>query len=234
MAQSIFEKINVLISANLHGLVDKALEQNSLKVMDEYIRRAENNLDELETQIVAVGGSVRTMKRKYEETSAAAEKLDRDVDTMLTQGKTDIAARMQGDLNAKQQQAQTYYEQWQSQESEYKKMLDAKLKLEGKLNATRQERDHLAELLKLAEAKRITTKTIKSLKDIQGVGDDDIRRIGEAIRARLDREDAQLEVSSMRLQEQVDEAVETSQIDAQLEERRRRLGLSGSAPGASS
>lgn len=232
MAQNIFEKINILISANLHSMVDKALESNSLKVMDEYVRRAENNLDELETQIVTVGGSVRTLKRKYEETSSAAEKLDRDIDTMLTQNKTDLAARMQSDLNAKQQQAQTYYEQWQGQESEYKKMLDAKLKLEGKLNATRDERNHLAELLKLAEAKRMTTKTIKSLKDIQGAGDDDIRRIGDAIRARLDREDAQLEVSSIRLQEQVDDAVESTQVDVQLEERRRRLGLGG-AGGAS-
>jgi phage shock protein A len=234
MAQNIFEKINILVSANLHAMVDKALETNSLKVMDEYIRRAENNLDELETQIVTVGGSVRTLKRKYEETSSAAEKLDRDIDTMLTQAKTDLAARMQSDLNAKQQQAQTYYEQWQGQESEYKKMLDAKLKLEGKMNATRDERHHLAELLKLAEAKRVTTKTIKSLKDIQGVGDEDIRRIGDAIRARLDREDAQLEVSSARLQEQVDDAIETSQVDAQLEERRRRLGLGANSGPASS
>jgi len=236
VGESIFEKINILISANLHSMVDKALEANSIKVMDEYIRRAENNLDELETQIVTIGGSVRTMKRKYDETSAAAEKIDRDIDTMLTSGKNDLAARMQSDLNAKQQQAQMYYEQWQGQESEYKKMLDAKMKLESKLSTTRQERDHLQELLKVAEAKKLTTKTIKSLKDLQGVGDDDVRRIGDAIRARLDREDAELEMASSRLQDQVDQTLEGAQIDSQLEERRKRLGLSasggGSAPAA--
>ena len=42
---SILQKINTLISANVHALVDSALEANSVKVMDEYIRQAERNLD---------------------------------------------------------------------------------------------------------------------------------------------------------------------------------------------
>ncbi len=239
MAQGILEKINILISANLHAMVDRALESNSVKVMDEYIRRADRDLDTLETQIVTVGGSVRTLKRKYEEMSAAAEKLDRNIDTLLTAGRTDQAARVQAELNTKQQQAQEYYQQWQSQEQEYKRMLDAKLKLEARLNTVRQEREHLQELMKLAEAKRATTRTIKSLNDIQGVGDADIRRIGDMIRERLDREDAEMEVASMRLQDMVEETVEQSLVDQQLEERRRRLGLasggeSGSADTSSS
>lgn len=227
MAQGILEKINILISANLHGLVDRALESNSVSVMDEYIRRAERDLDTLETQIVTIGGSVRTLKRKHEETAAAAEKLDRDIDTLLTRGKAEQAAAAQAKLNSQQQLAQEYYEQWQGQDNEYKKMLDAKLKLEARLSTVRQEREHLQELMKLAEAKAMTTKAIKSLGDIQGVGDQDIRRIGDAIRARLDREDAQLEVSSSRLQDQIDDTIEQSQVDAQLEERRKRLGLGG-------
>lgn len=233
MAQNILEKINIWISASLHSMVDKALESNSVAVMDEYIRRADRDLDQLETQIVTVGGSVRTLKRKYEEMAAAAEKLDRNIDTLLTGGKSDQAARAQAELNLKQQQAQEYYQQWQLQEQEYKKMLDAKLKLEARLQTVRQERQHLTELLKLAEAKKLTTKTIKSLNDIQGIGDQDIQRIGEMIRSRLDREDAQLEMAASRLQDTVDDTVESSLVDQQLEERRKRLGLGGGGESAS-
>ena len=64
MAQGILEKINILISANLHAMVDRALESNSVKVMDEYIRRANRDLDTLETQIVTVGGRSSVSMRK--------------------------------------------------------------------------------------------------------------------------------------------------------------------------
>jgi phage shock protein A len=112
-------------------------------------------------------------------------------------------------------------------------MLDAKLKLEAKLTTTKQEREHLQALLELAEAKSATTKTIRSLNDIDGIGDADIKRLGDSIRARLDREDAELEMSSSRLQGQMDEVLEKGTIDNQLEERKKRLGLTSSGGGAS-
>src|SRR5260370_15427705 len=106
-------------------MVDSALQANSVKVMDEYVRQAERNLENLEDATVTVGGSVKTLKRKYEEISAAAEKLDRDIDTLLTNGKSDLAAAAQAELNSKQQLAQGYYEQWQQQQAQDQKILDA-------------------------------------------------------------------------------------------------------------
>jgi len=225
MAQSFLEKVNTLISANMHGMVDRALEANSVKVMDEYIRQAERNLDDLEDSAATVGGTVKTLKRKYEEFAAAAEKLDRDIDTLLVKGKNELAGAAQADLNTKQQLAQEYYEQWQSQEQQYRKMMDMRLKLEAKLTTIRQEREQVKALLELAEAKRVTTKTIKSLDDLAGVGDEDVSRVVDGIRARLDREDARLDMATGRLSDQIEEAVGYSEVDAQLEERRKRLNL---------
>ena len=224
---SLLQKINTLLSANIHGLVDSALERNSVKVMDEYIRQAERNLDALEDAAATVGGTVKTLKRKYEEFAAAAEKLDRDIDTLLVRGKTDLASAAQAELNQKQQLAQEYYEQWQGQETEYRRMLDAKLKLEAKLTTIRQEREHLKALMELVEAKEMTTRTIKSLDDLAGVGDEDVRRLGDQIRSRLDREEARLEMASTNVKDQIDEAIGISEIEIQLEERRQRLGLGG-------
>lgn len=222
---SLLDKVQTLISANMHALVDKALENNSLKVMDEYIRQAERNLDALEDSAATVGGSVKTLKRKYDEYSAQAEKLDRDIDTLLVKNKSDLAMAAQADLNSKKQLAQEYYDQWQYQEAEYKKLMDAKLKLEARLQTSKQEREHIKSLLELAAAKKITVKTIRSLDDITGAGDEDVRRIGSQIRERLDRIDAEAEMVSSRLQNQVDEAIGSAELEHQLEERRSRLGL---------
>lgn len=225
MAQSLFQKINTLISANMHGMIDRALEANSVKVMDEYIRQAERNLDSLEDSTATVGGTVRTLKRKYEEFAAAAEKLDRDIDTLLLKDKAELAAAAQADLNTKQQLAQDYYEQWQTQEEQYRRMMDMRLRLEAKLTTIRQEREQVKALLELAEAKRVATTAIKSLDDLAGVGDEDVTRVVDSIRSRLDREDARLEMATGRLADQIDEAVGYSEIELQLEERRKRLNL---------
>jgi phage shock protein A len=224
---SLLQKINTLISANMHALVDSALESNSVKVMDEYIRQAERNLDALEDAAATVGGTVKTLRRKYEEFAAAAEKLDRDIDTLLVRGKADLATAAQAELNQKQQLSQEYYEQWQTQESEYRRMLDAKLKLEAKLTTIRQEREHLKALMELIEAKEMTTRAVKSLDDLAGMGDEDVSRLGDQIRSRLDREEARLEMASTSVHDQIDEAIGMTEIELQLDERRQRLGLGG-------
>ncbi len=233
MAPSLFEKINTLISANLHAIVDRALESNSVQVMDEYIRQVESNLEDLEESAATVGGTVKTLKRKYEEFAAAAEKLDRDIDTLIVKGKDDLAAAAQAELNTKQQLSQEYYQQWQDQETQYNKMLDMRLKLESRLTSIKQEREHLRALIELAEAKKVTTKTIKSLDDLSNVGDAEISSLTDRIRNSLDREDARLEMATKNLSDAVDEAVRGSEVERQLDERKRRL-LSGSGGGQQS
>lgn len=229
MPPSLFEKINTLISANLHGIVDRAIESNSVQVMDEYVRQVERNLDALEDSAATVGGTVKTLKRKYEEFASAAEKLDRDIDTLIVKGKDDLAAAAQAELNTKQQLAQEYYEQWQDQEQQYQKMLQMRLKLEAKLTTVKQEREHLRSLIELAEAKKATIKTVKSLDQLANTGDEQINSLASRIRANLDREDARLEVATANISDQVDEAIRGSEVERQLEERRRRLGVGGTA-----
>ncbi len=229
MPPSLFEKINTLISANLHGIVDRALETNSVQVMDEYIRQVERNLDALEDSAATVGGTVKTLKRKYEEFAAAAEKLDRDIDTLIVKGKDDLAGAAQAELNTKQQLAQEYYEQWQGQEQQYQKMLEMRLKLEAKLTTIKQEREHLRSLIELAEAKKVTLKTVKSLDQLANTGDEQITSLASRIKANIDREDARLEVATANIADQVDEAIRSTEVDRQLEERRRRLGVGGSS-----
>ncbi len=235
MAPSLFEKINTLISANLHGIVDRALQSNSVQVMDEYIRQVEGNLGDLEESTATVGGTVKTLKRKYEEFAATAEKLDRDIDTLIVKGKDDLAAAAQAELNTKQQLSQEYYTQWQEQDAQYQKMLDMRLKLESRLTAIKQEREHLRALIELAEAKKVTTKTVKSLDALSNVGDAEISSLSDQIRQRLDQEDARLDMATRNLSDEIDSAVRGSEVERQLDERKRRLlGGAGGDGGASS
>jgi phage shock protein A len=223
---SLLDKINTLIAANLHAMVDKALQQNSVAVMDEYIRQAEDNLDKLEDATATVGGEVKTLKRKSEDYAAQAVKLDHDIDALLQQGREDLATAAQSKYNTTQRMADQYKEQYERQQAEYQTLLEAKLKLEAKLTTTKQEREEMLALLELAKSKELTVKTMKSIDDVMGSGDADIARVGESIRARLDKASAKSEMMSSRLDDQIDEALGKSELDTQLADRKKRLGLS--------
>ncbi|RME50520.1 MAG: hypothetical protein D6796_02795 [Caldilineae bacterium] len=222
---SLFSKVQTLISANLHALVDKALKANSVAVLDEYIRQAEDNLDDLEDALITVRGQVKTLKRKWEIFQSEAEQLDADIDRLLRAGKDDLAMAAQSKYNSKADMAEQYRQQYEKQKAEADKLADAKLKLEAKLTTIKQEREHLLALLELAKSKEIAAKTIRSLDDLQGIGDSDIARVGESIRARLDRADAAMESYADRLDVKMDEVLDKARLDDQLAERRRRLGL---------
>lgn len=227
---SLLEKTQTLISANLHEMVDRALEANSVAVMKQYIRDAEDNLDALEDAAATVGGEVKTLERKYKEYKKKGDQLDRNIDALIMQDKTDLARAAQAELNTARRLQEQYHEQWVRQEREYEALLNARLKLQAKLATIRQEQKELEALLELAKSKEATVKAIKSLDDLEGVGDSDIARLGESIRGRLDKASAYSEMYARRLDNQMDDALGKAEIDIQLEERKRRLGLAESSP----
>ena len=223
---SLLEKVSTLISANLHAMVDSALKANSLAVFDEYIRQAENNLDALEDAAATVGGNVKTLARKVEQYQADATKQDADIDALLRQGKEDLATAVQAKLNTTSKLLAQYKADYEKTQAEYQKLMDSKLKLEAKLTTIKQEREQMHELLDLAKAKERTVGAIRSLKDLEGVGDADIARITEGIRSRLDQAEARAEIETSRLEDQVDATLGKAELDMQLAERKKRLGLS--------
>jgi phage shock protein A len=228
---TILEKTGTLISANLHSMLDKALKANSLAVLDEYIRQAQDNLEDLEDAAATVGGQVKTLKRKTDEFEKKAQDMDRQIDTLLHRGKNDLAIAAQRKMNNVQDMAQEYGEQHERQQGEYKQLLDARLKLEAKLTEIRQEREQLQALLELAKAKEVTTKTLRSLDDLAGIGDADISRIADGIRGRLDKASAQTEIRASRLDDQMDQLLQVDEIQVQLEARKRRLGIGRASDG---
>lgn len=222
---SLLEKVGILIKANLHAMVDSALRQNSVAVIDQYIRQIEDNLEDLEDAVATVGGQVKTIKRRLEEYKAKAAELDKNIDLFLQEGKDTLAVAAQSKLNSTSRAATAYQEQFNNLTAEHQKLMDAKLKLEAKLTTTKQEREELQALLDLARSKEISVRAIRSLDDLVGAGDTDVARLAEGLRSRLDRATAEMEMVAGRLDKQMDEVLERHEIEFQLTERRERLGL---------
>lgn len=222
---SLLEKVSTLISANLHYMVDQALKTNSVAVIDQYVRQVESNLEDLEEAASAVGGEVKSIKRRLDDHEQKIAEMDRAVDAFLMEGNETAAVAVQSRYNSTKRLVETYTEQLVRQETEFKKLLDAKVKLEARLQTMKQEREELQALLDLAKSKEVTVKAMKSLDDLMGSGDADIKRIANSIYERLDRASTASEMRAASLDEQMDQVLERSTLDAQLVERKKRLGL---------
>lgn len=223
---SLLDKVGTLIQANLHALVDSALQSNSLAVIDQYIRDVGDNLDKLTDSTAVVGGQVKTLQRKRDEIAKQMQDIDRNIDLFLTQNKEELARAAQAQYNAQKTSLEAYNTQLSSQEKEYEALKNARLKLQAKLTTIRQQRDQTAMMMELLKAKQITNKAIKSLDDLAGTGDTDVARIAQGIQSKLDSESARAEIAATNLDQQMDDTLGRGELDAQLEERKRRLGVS--------
>jgi phage shock protein A len=223
---SLLDKVSTLISANLHYMIDQALQNNSPAVIDQYIRQVEANLADLEDAAAAVGGEVKGIQRRLTDQQQKMEEMDRAIDAFLVEGNESAAVAVQSRYNSAKRLVEAYQEQVTRQNDEFNNLLSAKVKLEARLATMKAEREELTALLELAKSKETTVRAIKSLKDLTGSGDADIARIANSIRTRLDKASTASEMQSASLDAQMDEVLEKTELDTQLAERKRKLGLS--------
>jgi len=222
---SLVQKFRTLISANLHFLVDKALQSQSLAVLDEYIRKMTSQMRELYRAIETVAGNIKTVQRRYHELGEKADELNAAVDAFLLKNQRTQALAAQSRLNAIREMMDTYRREWQRLNDGYKTLDDVYVKLEARFLMVKQEREELGHLLQLAKSREMLSRTIRSLDDLTGQGDADVARVAEGIRQRLDEAEAHNEVLLHSLDQQMEDALSSVEIEAQLEERRQRLGI---------
>jgi phage shock protein A len=222
---NLLEKVATLISANLHALVDQALSNNSLAVIDQYIRQVEDHLEDLEDAAATVGGEAKSITRRLEDLSVKSDELDKAIDAFLLEGNEAAAVASQSRLNSTARLVETFKEQLARQEVEYQKLLDAKIKLEARLATMKTERTELQALLELAKSKETVVKAMKSLDDLMGAGDSDISGLAEGIRKRLDKATVATELRTATLDEQIDSILDKEKLDGQLAERKKRLKI---------
>ena len=222
---SLFKKLRTLFFANLHDIADKAIEKNSLAVYDQYIRQAEGEIAEFKATIAPMFAQVKSSGRRRSALADQAAKYDLLVDRYLKQRKKTEALVTQRKFVSTMNLIKSYDKSLERQITSAESLKDILLKLEGRLDIAKQEREELAFLLEMAKAKEISTKAMKSLDSLMGQGDEELATAAESIRSRLDHADAAWEVQTESLDSQLDGAMDNIELEADLAERMERLNL---------
>lgn len=222
---SLLKKLQTLIKANLHEAADKALQKSDLAVFDDYIRRAEREFEQFRHTIAPMFAQIKNSRRRREALANQAAKLDLTVDEFLKRGKRTQAMVTQKQFTSVMKMIDTYDSSLERQVAAAEKLDDIRIKLEGRLAIAKQEREELGFLLQLAKSKEMSTKAMRSLDSLVGYGDSEVSQAAENIRRRLDHADAAWEVETSNLDNQLDDAMQSLEVEAELAKRMERLGL---------
>ena len=222
---SLFQKLRVLFKATLHEAADKALAKSDLAIYDDFIRQAEREVEQFKETIAPMFAQVKQSSRRREALAEKAAKLDLQVDMYLKSGKKTEAMVTQKKLNSTMELIRTYDASLEKQVAALEQLDDVRIKLEGRLDIARQEREELRFLLQLAKSKEVSTKAMKSLDSLMGQGDSEVAEAAENIRRRLDHADAAWEVQTSSLDRQLDTAMHDLAVEAELAARMEKLGL---------
>lgn len=222
---SLLKKLSALIQGSLHELVDKAMREKSLAVIDVYIRDAGEGLNELNDAIGTLEANLTGFTRERDRLSARAADLDKAVDSFLLKNDTSKAQAAGSELMHVKELIAMQEKIIAQTTTDLVEQRRGKDILQSKITAMRYEREKLAALLEMAKAKEANLRAREKAADVLGDGDIDMDNLAKSIYARLDKADAMLKESENTLESSIDEAINTDKVNADLEERRRKLGL---------
>lgn len=222
---SLLSKLKTLVRANLHEAADKALQKSDLAVYDEYIRQAEAEFGQFEKTIAPMFAQIKASRRRREALANKAAELDLTVDEFLKRGKSTQAMVTQKQFSSVMEMIRTYDASLERQVAAAEQLDGIRVKLEGRLAIAKQEREELGFLLQLAKSKEMSAKAMRSLDSLVGQGDNEVAQAAENIRRRLDHADAAWEVQTSSLDNQLDDAMRSLEVESELAKRMERLGL---------
>jgi phage shock protein A len=224
---SLLEKVQTLIAADLNRLVDRALESNEPAVFQHQLRELQKLQEQLDDHLVSVRAELSELRRRGDAQQALVVKQDSEVDQLLQADLQEDALAAQDRLNQSRLAAAKLTEQLSTLEAQYAEMLEAQAGINARVATLQQSAPEFDGLVGLARAKDLTAAAMQSLDDLSGTGDPDAARVVNSIRTRLAEAEAQIQEleQSALAHGETPEVLKRKELEAQLEERKARLGL---------
>jgi phage shock protein A len=219
------ESVTSLISTDLHTPVDEALKSNQLVVIDQFIRQAEDHLENLAAAVATVSEEIATTTDKLDTEQARAVELDKAVDGLLVEGNEEAAAATQSRLNNTHRLIETYQEQIDRLESEHRVLHNARAALKSRLKIMVAQRDELQALLALVNRKAPAILPVNKLDDLLNCDDAEISRRAQNISDRFDQAGTRSKPRAGNLDKQIDDLLGRESINQQLSERKQKLSI---------
>lgn len=228
---SLLEKASVLVRANLHEMIDKAIANKNVAVLEVYIRDAEESIKDLQDAVAAEEGQLTGLRRQLGEERTEADENDKAVDTLLRQGNEGDAGRAQRLFDQNQRKIGLLDGQIKQLDEDVTLQKEAIAKLEFNVEMMKEVADEIRTTMAMAVSTEKSNDALEKTKKALGKGDVDFDKLRQSAYSRLDTARSKRGMLANDLQSRVTDAVQDAKTSNALEERKKRLGLSGSTSG---
>lgn len=215
------------ISQKLHAIVDRALDARSLALYDQYIRDVEAYGTQIEESAARMYAGIQANKRRLVQAENTERRLDDRVDQLILAGDETAERIARSDLEIQRQLVATTRAQIASQEVDYNRLLSGRRETRERLGVIRGERPAVESLLAVVQAGELVEKIELTLGGLARLGEASAAgRIAAGILSRFDEVEVRWQLAAADLA--ADRALvesEKAQVESQLAERMRRLGL---------
>lgn len=222
---TLLEKFGVLIRADLHSMIDKALSAKNVAVLEVYIRDAQRAVKDLQDAVAAEEGQLTGLRRRVSEEQASAEANNKAVDMLLIAKNDKDAGRAQRLYEQDLRQVALLEGQIGQLAQDVELEKEAIAKLEFNVEMMQEVAEEIRSTMAMAVSTEASNTALEKTKQALGSGDIDFDNLRQSAYRRLDTARSKRSMLTNDLQSRVNDAVQDAKTNSALEERRKRLGL---------
>ncbi len=213
-------RIRDLVSANLNAMLDRA--EDPVKMVNEYLRQLNTNLSEAKVSVASAMADETKLHTKMVEFQSQAEQWQRKAGAALNAGDEDLARQALSRKLQSQKLADSYKQQYESQDQQVEELQDALVKLEQRIAEARAKRELIVAKQNRAQTQEAIQRTVRGLGDMNAM--DKLGQLEERVDDQLARADALAQLNRGTLESKFEDLAAQQELDSELEALKRSMG----------
>lgn len=219
---SILGRISDLISANVNAMLDKA--EDPEKMANEYLRQLTNEVYEARTSVAAAMADETKLEQRRISYQAEADQWQAKAEAALRAGDEELTKAALSRKVQAQKLADQYRQQETAQEEQVNALQDALVSLETRIAEVKAKKELIIAKKNRAATQEALQRTASSLGKLSAI--DKLDQLEEKVDDRLARADAMAKLEQGSLEARFKDLEKDQEVDAELAELKRKMGLS--------
>lgn len=218
---SILGRIRDLIGANVNSALDKA--EDPEKMANEYLRQLSDEYYDAKTNVAGAMADETRLQQQMIQHQGEADQWQSKAEAALRAGDEELAKAALGRKVQSQKLADQYKAQYEAQSSQVDQLQEALAQLETRIAETKAQKDLIIAKKNRAQTQEAIQSTVKGLSG-SSVGDK-LDRLEGKVDDRLAQANAMAQLESGSLENRFRELEKTSEVDSELAELKRKMGM---------